>query len=135
MLRFAVDGRQYPVTYYNGADVPSRFSDEFLDVENGVLHGSKGSLVLHNGFGGVTVIDLGQQASPGTNDRFEDNRVAHGFNGLKGRLRREGCDGMGLRHPGTGKGSACHQLVTTNFCHPRSIDGGDTESIEHAQRV
>ena len=67
MLGGAIDRRNRFVADDKGANVAFGFADVFLNVKDRMMIRAKYFLVLENGFGGVTVVDLGKQAPPRTN--------------------------------------------------------------------
>ena len=96
----AVRGGQHPLADDVDADVPARFLEEFLDVEDRVMKRTELGLLLQNDPGLLRTVDLGQQPAPGTGDRFQHGRDSRSARRLRSRTRpRRRAASAGSRTP------------------------------------
>ena len=86
--------------------------------------------VLQHGFGGVAVIDLGEQPPPRSNHRLEHHRVAQLLDGRQGGLRGKGRLDAWLGHVGLGQRRRRDQLVAAGGSHMGHVHGGHAPGVE-----
>src|SRR5262245_9449390 len=79
----AIDRRDAFITDDEAANITSTFLDVLLNVKNRVMVTTQRDLVLEDRFGGVTIVDFGEQASPRTNGWFQYNGITHGVDSLQ----------------------------------------------------
>jgi hypothetical protein len=91
--------------------------------------------VFEYGFSGIAIVDLGQQAAPGTYSRFQHYRVTEFLDRFERRLFGEGDPAFGLRDAIVLERGGGEQLVTTDLRYLVRVDAGHSGAFEEPECV
>ncbi len=130
MIRAAVNGGDTFIADDKAADIAALFLDVLLDVENRVVVTAEHGLVFEHGFRRVAIVDLGQQATPGTDCRLQHHRVAQFLDRLECRLLGKGDPALRLRDAVILERRGGQQFVTADLRYLVRIDATHAGAFE-----
>ena len=98
-----------------------------------MLVGAEYLLVLDYCLGGLAIVDLRQQAAPGTNGRLQHHGIADFLDGRQGAFRSKGDRRARRRDLRLGQGCSGQNLVPAHIHHMGPIDGLQTPGLQNTQ--